>query len=352
VCVYVINNSFSSFDNDIYYRTLEREAKRNKFKKLVKPYPWLLPKKAIDMAPIIKASDIVRNKCEFNFGYRYMADDNYLPPSKATKNGTSETGDTDTAMKDDTATAAATTTTTTVVVKVGSEEPSNETDQHGTDGVSKEPSEEEAFATESKAVITETRSNNELSIQQQEEDIPLKKIPSVGAMARGWSGGVSLPFGCRNIPSEALALLEIVETFLADCPMPVYDSKEHRGFWRTLTVRSSRRTRECMLIFVHAPITGGVGSKNNANVDNYSPELFESEKARLLSMVTGKTFPTTYPKLEEDECIESDENDSLEVTSVYFQEFGGISMPAAEHPVQVCLNFACVHVDFLFGISH
>lgn len=186
--------------------------------------------------------------------------------------------------------------------------------------------------------MTDTAENE--TPNEEKGDIPIKKIPSVGAMAKGWSGGVSLPIGCRNIPSEAMSILESVETFLAECPMPPYNPREHQGFWRTLTVRSSRRTRECMLIFVHAPLTGGAGSKDDENTDNYSPEVFEKEKARLLSMVTGRKFPTTYPRLEEDSDTatanpEQDEKDTIEVTSVFFQEYEGLSMPLPDHPVQV-----------------
>jgi len=97
-----------------------------------------------------------------------------------------------------------------------------------------------------------------------------------------------------------------------------------------------------MLIFQHAPLAGGEGSKDNEKVDNYSPELFESEKSRLLSMLIDKDLPVTEAKLEEDnEPVGSggQEKDDpprhLRVTSIFFQEFGGISMPGPDHPVQV-----------------
>ena len=292
----------------------------------------MIPKRALEVAPIIKAKGIVRNKCEFTFGYRYLADDN--PQDKQVEGSIKEIfveasaptvsekvaevdGSKDSTMKDSEATTA-----------------TNE--EKGENGVTDTAVENSEAATDA----TPT-----------EEDVAIKKIPSIGAMAKGWSGGVSHPIGCRNIPSEAMALLEIVEAFLAECPMPPYNSKEHQGFWRTMTIRSSRRTRECMLIFVHAPLTGGAGSKNDDNVDNYTSEVFESEKARLLSMVTGKKFPTTYPKLEEEGEVAhaesgNDEKDTVEVTSVFFQEFGGISMPSPDHPVQVCPTLYIIEAKF------
>ena len=307
-------------------RQMDREAKRNKARKAVKPYPWLLEQRAIEIAPIVRAKDIVRNKCEFTFGYRYIADDK--PQGNPTENPapTALPGDND-ATKDSEMRDAETPIAPTVTVAGFSIE--KEIDENGATRVTIEP--------------TGTTANDlPTDENEDEEDVSIKKIPSVGAMAKGWSGGVSLPIGCRNIPSEAMSLIEIVESFLADCPMPPYNPREHKGFWRTLTIRSSRRTRECMLIFVHAPLAGGAGSKNDENVDNYTPELFKSEKARLLSMVTGKKFPTTYPKLEEDadgDEIKSgqDEKDTIEVTSVFFQEFGGVSMPLPDHPVQVSI---------------
>ena len=304
---------------------MEREAKRNKARKSVKPYPWLLQQRAIEIAPIVRAKDIVRNKCEFTFGYRYMADDKPQESAAGTHPPTVPPADSDGRKDSEMKDAETPTAPGTEAVEISDKK---EMDEHGA---------------KKKTIIENNRTvPNDPPKEKDEVDIPIKKIPSVGAMAKGWSGGVSLPVGCRNIPSEAMSLIEIVESFLADCPMPPYNPREHKGFWRTLTIRSSRRTRECMLIFVHAPLTGGAGSKDDENVDNYTPEVFEREKERLLSMVAGKKFPTTYPKLEEEADGDADksgqdEKDTIEVTSVFFQEFGGVSMPLPDHPVQASI---------------
>jgi hypothetical protein len=50
---------------------------------------------------------------------------------------------------------------------------------------------------------------------------------------------------------------------------------------------------ECMIIFVHAPISGGAGSKDSETTDNYSKQLFDKEKARLLAMLVDKDRPGT-----------------------------------------------------------
>jgi tRNA (uracil-5-)-methyltransferase len=141
------------------------------------------------------------------------------------------------------------------------------------------------------------------------------KIPAVGFMATGWAGGVSSPNCCENIPTEACAIGDIVNGFLSNSPLVPYDSKLHNGFWRTLTIRSSRRTMECMVIIMHAPTVGKDGIDNS--------EHFETEKTRLLSLLTAAELPV------------EDQQPPLKVTSIFFQEYDGLSAPSPEHPVQV-----------------
>lgn len=230
---------------------------------------------------------MVRNKCEFTFGYRYIEDKH---------------------VKDDT-----------------------------TQDITTKGEKLESTLAEEGALDTAPE-GNVVNKETALDGAKLKKIPSVGAKARGWSGGVSHPGCARNIPSEAVAIVDIMEDFLADCPMPPYNSDSHRGFWRQMTVRSSRRTNECMLIFVHAPPTGGAGSKDNENVDNYA-EVFESEKERLVSILTSRELPIRDVKLEEDNTAEEKKaNGTMKVTSIFFQEFEGLSHPGPEHPVQVRLS--------------
>ena len=146
------------------------------------------------------------------------------------------------------------------------------------------------------------------------------KIPAVGFMVTGWAGGVSRPHCCQNIPGEVCELVDIVDEFLSKSALEPYDSKTHRGFWRTMTVRSSRRTKECMIIIMHAPTSGGAGDKEMP--DDYV-EVVEKEKARLVSVLAKAEL--TIP----------DDASPLKVTSIFFQEFDGLSHPPPEHPVQV-----------------
>ena len=157
--------------------------------------------------------------------------------------------------------------------------------------------------------------------QSGEEDTETTKIPAVGFMVTGWAGGVSRPHGCQNIPTEACQLVDLVDVFLATSPLPPYDSKLHVGFWRLMTLRTSRRTRECMIIVQHTPASGGVGDDSNQYAEH-----FEAERARLASVLTTAELPIPNDK-------------PMKVTSVFFQEFGGLSHPPPEHPVQVREGF-------------
>lgn len=164
--------------------------------------------------------------------------------------------------------------------------------------------------------LFENSNTDENQIISEGGDTEPTKIPAVGFMVTGWAGGVSRPHVCQNIPTEACQLVDLVDAFLETSPLPPYDTKLHAGFWRMMTLRTSRRTRECMIIVQHTPVSGGVGDDSN-----YA-EHFETERARLASVLT-----TAELQIPDDE--------PMKVTSVFFQEFGGLSHPPPEHPVQV-----------------
>lgn len=176
---------------------------------------------------------------------------------------------------------------------------------------------------------------------QDTAEVDLKKIiktPAVGFMAAGWSGGVSKPHCLQNIPDAVCGIADIVNKFLCDSPVPPYNSRVHQGIWRYLTIRTSDRTKECMVIITHAPSTGGIGKRDNG-ADDYSA-VFESEKERLTKMLTAGDIPTPvrdYP--ESHNGIETGETEkpstcAIGVTSLFFQEYDGLSNPLPEHPVQ------------------
>lgn len=219
----------------VKFRSLEKEAKRNKNRKPVKVYDWLQQKRAIEVEEIIPSplTQEYRNKSEMTFGYRHE----------------SETS----------------------------------------------------------------------------------KVPAVGFMAAGWSGGVSKPHMLQNVPWEICAIADVVDEFLATSKIPPYDSRIHRGLWRTLTIRSSKRTGEVMLVIIHAPSTGGAGTDEK---EDYS-HIFAIERERFVAMLTDKdlspperTFPDGSFPLAPETML------PLKVTSIFFQDYDGLSNPKPDHPVQ------------------
>jgi tRNA (uracil-5-)-methyltransferase len=171
----------------------------------------------------------------------------------------------------------------------------------------------------------------------------IRRVPSVGCMASGWSGGVSRPHPCQNIPTEACALVDVVDDFLSTSPIPPYQQRTHSGLWRLLTVRMSRRTRECMVLIQHAsPAAANKGDTNDETSEDYS-SVWESERQRLIDMLTNATLPTHTRQYEQggilttmtNDVLVNDESNVLRVTSIFFQEFDGLSTPSPDHPVQV-----------------
>lgn len=284
---------------------LAREKSR---KKKIELYSWLDRKRCIDMAPIVSAPTPLRNKSEFTFGYRYLFDETRKKEESEKKEGEGgpeklevpEDGD---ASKDE-------------VMKES-------------DGLKEEVSKEgetkdgDASKDESVKDSGPLKRNAPKEGESSSEEVAPKepaKVPAVGFMVTGWAGGVSRPHCCENIPPEVCTIVEIVDEFLATSPLPPYDVKSHQGFWRTLTIRSSRRTQECMIIIMHTPAEGGIGDKQVEGSDH--KEHFEKERARLVSVLTEAELPIP-------------DQAPLKVTSIFFQEFDGLSHPGPEHPVQV-----------------
>mmetsp|Transcript_15277 Transcript_15277/g.18594 ORF Transcript_15277/g.18594 Transcript_15277/m.18594 type:complete len:709 (+) Transcript_15277:57-2183(+) len=237
-------------------------------------FDWMKSKKPIDLKPIIKAPKQFeyRNKSELTFGYMHSYDDGCN-----TKN------------------------------EIDGKIDMSEKDQ------------------------------NEMNAKVGDKERKIIKTPAVGFMAGGWAGGVSSPHYAANIPDIVCGISEIVNEFLRTSPIPPYLAKEHRGVWRFITIRSSDRTKECMIVICHAPASGGAGAKDDS--DDYSA-VFESEKERLVKMLTDKIpkpkrmYSSSAEAEEKSKCTEDDTYCDYQVTSLFFQEFDGLSNPQPQHPVQ------------------
>jgi len=245
-----------------------------------------------------------RNKCEFTVGYRLVA-----PAEGKEENEVKEEDD---AMK---------------VEDAKVDKPTNGSKDGEKDAEMKEGE-----------VKAEESTNESTTEKEEDKAVEFTKIPAAGFLAQGWSGGVYHPHILQNMPDWSCGICDIINEFLPTSTMPPYDSKVHRGVWRTVTLRCSLRTREIMVIVQHAPPKGGVGALEDGS-DDYS-KVFEGEKERLVGMLTKGVIPATKRDYPEDHVVdekrkeEEEAKEGLKVTSIFFQEFGGVSHPGPDHPVQ------------------
>jgi tRNA (uracil-5-)-methyltransferase len=86
-----------------------------------------------------------------------------------------------------------------------------------------------------------------------------------------------------------------------------------------------------MIIICHAPSSGGAGKSDDGS-DDYSLE-FEKERDRLVNMLTQGTISKPKRSYREEDN-DSDSGCDIRVTSIFFQEFDGLSNPGPQHPVQ------------------
>jgi tRNA (uracil-5-)-methyltransferase len=261
----------------ISFIKFDRALEKEKSRTKTNIYPWILQQRCIDVQTIISAPTPLRNKCELTFGYQY---------------------NTNTIMSE--------------TLNDATEQDSNEYD------TSKPVSETIAGVT--------TR------------DVEPIKIPAVGFMVTGWAGGVSFSNTLPNIPNEVGDIVHRVNEFLLSSPFVPYDCTTHTGFWRILTIRTSRRTQECMIIIQHNSVqslsNNVPGSEDDKIVSDDTIDwatLFVKEKERLISLLINAELRT-----------EADPP-SIAVTSIFLQEFSGLSNPSPEHPVQVCCGYNTVY---------
>ena len=203
-----------------------------------------------------------------------------------------------------------------------------------------------------------------------------------GFKASGWQGGVSSPIHCLNVPPEMVAVCEAVNNVVGRESAPkeigAYKPGVHSGVWRQCTVRFSERTGQCMVVLLHAPHVGGIG---NNTIDE---KLWQAEKQLLVTALQSIDFIVATTSIESrrspdyasvleavtlshDEqqkirmekklarnekwaptpvnnqqvtqrSIEEGSNPTVKVTSIFFQEFSGMSIPPPEAPVQLAFG--------------
>lgn len=128
--------------------------------------------------------------------------------------------------------------------------------------------------------------------------------PCIGfrlGMFREGSVVVSKPDDCINVSVAMKQICAAMQEVMAVSGLPVYDVKTQKGVWRMLTVRESERTKTLMLMV-------------QINPDGLSPEELETLKQLLIQQLTDASRP-------------------FKITSLYLQEYTGVSAPSEDDPV-------------------
>lgn len=90
------------------------------------------------------------------------------------------------------------------------------------------------------------------------------------------------------------------------------------------------------MIVLHAPAKGAAGSLGDGS-DDYT-EVFEGEKKRLVELLTSGSIPVPTREFPEghveEEKVDGESEEGIKVTSIFFQEYDGLSHPGPDHPVQ------------------
>lgn len=129
--------------------------------------------------------------------------------------------------------------------------------------------------------------------------------PCVGfrlGLFRNGSVVVSKPDQCINVSATMKEVCATVQTMIENSEFPVYDVKVKDGVWRQLTVRRAERTGDLMVIVM-------------VNLTKLSSDEKEKLKALVVSTLTN-------PHL------------SYQVKSLYLHEYGGVSAPTEDDPVE------------------
>lgn len=343
-CKEMIKKSAMKIINEIKHKFIQLNKDKNRNIN-IPLYPWIQKKSAIHVNPIISAPTPLRNKSEFTFGYQYLFDNNNDNNNNNTMEDekiesknveVSQENHDENIIKDQ-----ETITMSETIPSVNIEIMEEEKEVMKMVVVDEEIIIKKNVEGEIAQTTNNDVDNNNDEITKVTPVTSFKCVPACGFMVTGWSGGVCSPNCCSNIPTEHCQIVTIMNDFIQNnSQLPIYDSKTHCGFWRLLTVRTSRRTNECMIIIQHTPpSTGGEGNKDKnttttstTNQDNDNDgywnsinacEYFTNEKEQLIHILQNTTL--RY----------DNDHSPIKITSLFFQEFGGVSSPPVEHPLQV-----------------
>lgn len=108
------------------------------------------------------------------------------------------------------------------------------------------------------------------------------------------------PDDCANVSKTMKAVCAAVQRLVETSEHPVYDVRSQDGIWRVLAVRESERTGDLMVVMQVKPPQGD--------------GAMDALKQTLVAALTDASL-------------------SFKVTSLFVQEYDGVSAPAEDHPV-------------------
>ncbi|ETO71542.1 23S rRNA (uracil-5-)-methyltransferase RumA [Phytophthora nicotianae P1976] len=129
--------------------------------------------------------------------------------------------------------------------------------------------------------------------------------PCVGfrlGLFREGSVVVSKPDECINVSKEMKAVCAVMQNILETSDVPVYNVTTKSGVWRVLTVRQSVNTGKLMVMVQVNP-----------------KDKTDEERAAVKDLVVKRL---------------TDESNSFKITSIFMQEYEGLSAPSDNDPVE------------------
>lgn len=119
----------------------------------------------------------------------------------------------------------------------------------------------------------------------------------------------SKPDDCVNVSQTMKHVVVAVQNLIETAGYPVYDVKSQEGVWRMLTVRESERTQDLMVVVQVKPPQ--VETKGEGGDDS---KVMDDLKQKIIATLTDAALP-------------------VKVTSIFLQEYAGVSAPSEDDPV-------------------
>lgn len=118
----------------------------------------------------------------------------------------------------------------------------------------------------------------------------------------------SKPDDCVNVSQTMKHVCVAVQNLVETAGYPVYDVKSQEGVWRMLTVRESERTQDLMVVVQVKP------PQLQTEDGGDDSEAMDDLKQKVIAALTDASL-------------------SVKVTSIFLQEYAGVSAPSEDDPV-------------------